>query len=75
MWAHTKKMTTRNLRTTSVTAVTMIRQGLPSRGNVPAGEAVNVLVWGELPEDVYALMHARGLEWDLQMHRYGRKST
>jgi hypothetical protein len=27
-----------------------------------------VLTWGELPEDVYALMEARGLWWNLHAH-------
>jgi hypothetical protein len=40
---------------------------------VPVDEAVLVLMWGEPPEDVYALLHARGLLWDLELHRYGRK--
>jgi hypothetical protein len=29
--------------------------------DVPPDEAVLVLAWGELPEDVYALLRARGL--------------
>jgi hypothetical protein len=45
---------------------------VPPPSTIPADEAVDVLVWGELPEDVYALLRARGLEWDLELHRYGR---
>jgi hypothetical protein len=38
--------------------------------DVPANEAVLVLVWGKLPEDVYVLLWARGLSWHLGQHRY-----
>jgi hypothetical protein len=38
--------------------------------DIPADEALLVLAWGELPEDVYALMRARGLSWHLGRHRY-----
>jgi hypothetical protein len=38
--------------------------------DVPADEALLVLAWGELPEDPYALLEARGLSWHLGRHRY-----
>jgi hypothetical protein len=38
---------------------------------VPVDEALLVLAWGELPEDVYTLMQARGLSWELHAHRSG----
>jgi hypothetical protein len=37
--------------------------------DVPADEALQVLAWGELPEDAYALLRARGLFWHLGRHR------
>ena len=40
--------------------------------DVPEDEAVLVLAWGELPEDVYALMQARGLSWHLKAHWSGQ---
>lgn len=40
--------------------------------DVPADEAVLVLSWGKLPEDVYALLRARGLSWGLHGHRSGQ---
>jgi hypothetical protein len=41
--------------------------------DVPPDEAVRVLAWGELPEEVYALLRTRGLSWVLDLHRYGRR--
>src|SRR4051794_27597734 len=38
--------------------------------DVPEDEAVLVLAWGELLEDVYALLQGRGLSWHLERHRY-----
>jgi hypothetical protein len=43
--------------------------------DVPPDEAVLVLAWGKLPEDVYELLAARGLSWYLEEHRFGRKRT
>jgi len=40
--------------------------------DVPADEAVKVLVWGKPPEDIYALLRARGLSWHRDTHRYSR---
>jgi hypothetical protein len=38
--------------------------------DIPADEAVVVLAWDELPEDVYALLQARGLTWHRRRHCY-----
>jgi hypothetical protein len=38
--------------------------------DVPADDALLVLAWGELPEDAYALLEARGLSWHLGRHRH-----
>jgi hypothetical protein len=40
--------------------------------DVSADEAVQVLAWGELPEDAEALLRARGLSWRRTAHRYGQ---
>lgn len=36
---------------------------------IPTDEAVKVLTWGTLPENVHALLHARGLSWRRTTHR------
>lgn len=41
--------------------------------DVPEHAAVLVLAWGELPEDVYDLLRARGLSWRLKAHRSGEE--
>jgi hypothetical protein len=41
--------------------------------DVIADEALLVLAWGDLPEDVYALLRARGLSWHLHKYRSGEE--
>jgi hypothetical protein len=43
--------------------------------DIPADEAVKVLVWGKLPEDIYTLLRARGLFWHRDTHRGFRPSA
>ncbi len=40
--------------------------------DVPENQAVRVLAWGSLPEDVYALMRTRGLSWHGGTHRHNQ---
>jgi hypothetical protein len=42
---------------------------VPPPADVPSDDAVNVLVWGTPPEDVYAVFRARKLSWDRNVHR------
>jgi hypothetical protein len=42
---------------------------VPPPAAIPAERAVQVLRWGTLPEDVYHLLAARGLEWRCDVHR------